>query len=109
MAYEICRTYDWVTLAESRTIATVTLLIAGLVTLVMVSRPLLPWKIALILSMGVGYSVVIRTEFLRDFFELEHLTWPQLLLVAVISAITGVAIVFSPRIGERFVPLDGDT
>ncbi|WP_040494143.1 HAD-IC family P-type ATPase [Ilumatobacter nonamiensis] len=69
--YEVTRSLDDVSLAEARTCATVTLLSAGLVVLVVVSRPLEWWKVALAAAMGVMYVGVVSIPFLRNYFELD--------------------------------------
>jgi cation-transporting P-type ATPase E len=57
-------------LAHARSAATITLLGIGLVVLVVVSRPLRLWKVALAASMGASYAVVLGLPALRRFFDL---------------------------------------
>ena len=65
-----------------------TVLLMMLVILLIISRPLRPWKIGLVLAMAGSYLVVIALPFARDFFELtlpEGIAW----LVVAIAAFSG--------------------
>ncbi len=57
-------------LADARSAATITLLGIGLVILVVVSRPLRAWKVALAAAMGGMYALVLAWEPARSYFEL---------------------------------------
>ena len=108
MAYEVARADEAMTIEVARTIATVTLLIAGLVVLVVISRPLRPWKVALAAGMGLGYAVVMWLDPLREFFQLEYLERDEWLIVGSVSVVTGLLIVVAPTLVERLWPLDGE-
>ncbi|MEM9202088.1 MAG: hypothetical protein AAGC53_10525, partial [Actinomycetota bacterium] len=69
--YEWVRRLDGIVLAEARTAATVTLLAIGLTILVLVSRPLKPWKLGLAAGMASLYGLVMLIPFGRDYFELD--------------------------------------
>ena len=71
MLYEIVRRLDNVHLDEARTAATMTLLAIGLVILLLISRPLRPWKIGLAAAMAGLYSLNMAWSFPRDYFELD--------------------------------------
>ena len=71
VAYEVARESASATLDEARTLATMTLLAIGLVVLVVISRPLRPWKLGLAAVMGLAYAVVVAVGPLRDYFELD--------------------------------------
>ena len=71
VAYETALEFVEVDVDEARTLATVTLLLIGLVILAVTSRPLRSWKIGLVIGMGVGYGVVFAVPWLRDYFQLE--------------------------------------
>lgn len=60
-----------VELAEARTVATITLLGIGLAILLVVSRPLRPWKVGLAAAMAGLYALVLLWSVPRDFFELN--------------------------------------
>ena len=71
IGYEIVRSgIKDVSLDEARTCATFTLLGIGLVILMLVSRPLRPWKVALVGAMAGSYAVVLAVPFTRDYFQL---------------------------------------
>ncbi|MYE96660.1 MAG: HAD-IC family P-type ATPase, partial [Acidimicrobiaceae bacterium] len=69
--YEVVRRLDGVSLDEARTSATMTLLGVGLVILVLISRPLRPWKVGLAAAMAASYGAAMALPFLREFFELD--------------------------------------
>ncbi|MCY3926390.1 MAG: HAD-IC family P-type ATPase [bacterium] len=97
VVYEVARRASEVALIEARTVATMTLLGLGLAILVVTSRPLRPWKIALAGVMGLLYVVVMVSGGLRDYFELDlppaWLWGPMWAAIAV----GGAAIVALPR------------
>ena len=72
VCYEIVRRSD-VLLIEARTAATATLLCLGLGILIVVSRPIKPWKLLLAVFMGLSYVSVLLSEFGRDYFEIVHM------------------------------------
>lgn len=101
LAYEAALHLRDVDLDEARTLATITLLAIGLVVLAVTSRPLRPWKLGLVLAMGLGYAVVLVVPWLRGYFELE-LFWDAAWwysLAAVIAGAVGVIAVgrWTPR------------
>ncbi len=101
VAYELARSTTDITLPQSRTLATITLLGIGLVVLGVASRPLRAWKVALIVAMAGGYVLVYFVPFLRTFFELEPFprsSWP---IAIVASAIAGFVIVLIPKVCSR--------
>ena len=69
--YEIVRRLDSVDLDEARTSATMTLLGIGLVILLLISRPLRPWKVGLAASMAASYGAAMALPSLREFFQLD--------------------------------------
>ena len=69
--YEVVRRLDGVSLDEARTSATMTLLGIGLVILLLISRPLRPWKVGLAAAMAASYGAAMALPFLREFFELD--------------------------------------
>ena len=99
--YEVVRRFDDVSLAEARTAATVTLLAMGLVILVVISRPLRPWKIGLAAVMGAFYVVTMAWDFSRDYFELDMPNGATWTAVAVASIIGGIGVLVSTRIFDE--------
>ena len=69
--YEIVRRLDGVSLDESRTSATMTLLGIGLAILLLISRPLRPWKVGLAAAMAASYGTAMALPLLREFFQLD--------------------------------------
>ena len=69
--YEVVRRLDSVNLDEARTAATMTLLGLGLVILLLISRPLRPWKVGLAASMAASYGAAMALPSLREFFQLD--------------------------------------
>ncbi len=107
VVYEVTRRMDDVQLAEARTAATVTLLGAGLVVLLAVSRPLHLWKVGLAASMAALYVIVLAFDVFRDYFELD-LPGRDAWIVTIIAAVAaGVGVWIVPAIVARFVT-DGD-
>ncbi len=101
--YEWARRLDGMTLAEARTAATVTLLGIGLTILVLISRPLRPWKLALAASMAGLYAVVMAIPFGREYFELDLPTSDAWFGVAIAVAAGSIGVWVASRI---FGPVD---
>lgn len=70
-AYELARRHTDITLAEARTLATLTLLGIGLSILAVASKPLHGWKVALVASMAGAYGLLLTIPFARRYFELD--------------------------------------
>ena len=85
------------TIEQSRTTATLILAAIGLFALGIVSRPLVPWKKALIATMAGLLLLTMVIPFLRDFFSLDLPRAVVLLSAVGIVAITGTAMVFALR------------
>ena len=100
--YEIARRHDEVTLPEARTVATFTLLGVGLVILVVISRPLRPWKIGLAAAMAGSYMIVMVWPFARNYFEMD--APPNWMWIPTIAAvvIAGAGVVTIPRALRRY-------
>ena len=107
-AYEVGRASSVMTLGEARTLATVTLLIIGLVVLVIASRPLHPWKLLLAAAMAGGYALVLAVSSFRTFFELETLPGEAWIITAVASGGAGLLITLIPALipGAKKTPAE---
>ncbi|MYG94300.1 MAG: HAD-IC family P-type ATPase [Acidimicrobiia bacterium] len=101
-AYEIARRHEEVTLAEARTVATLTLLGVGLVILVVISRPLRPWKIGLAAAMAGSYLLVMVWPFARNFFELDAPPMWMWGPTIVAIAVAGTGVIMIPRALRRY-------
>jgi cation-transporting ATPase E len=102
--YEVVRRLDGVSLDEARTSATMTLLGIGLVILLLISRPLRPWKVGLAATMAASYGAAMAWPFLREFFQLDApslAAWLWVLgAVAVGGAGSWLAVEMRERIAE---------
>jgi len=92
--YEVVRRMDDVELSEARTSATITLLVIGLAVLVLISRPLKPWKIGLALAMAGLYALNMINDSAREYFELDIPpadAWWAITVAGLVGAV-GVAV-----------------
>ncbi len=96
--WEIVRRLDDVTLPEARTAATATLLVFGLVILILISRPLRPWKIGLATAMAGMYSLTMVVPSMRDYFQLDLPGTTAWIMVAAAGIIGGAAITAITRL-----------
>jgi len=97
-AYEIARRSSDLSLAEARTLATVTLLGIGLTILVVASRPLKTWKLALAAAMAASYGLILAIPFGRRYFELDLFTGTPWAVPATAIAVGGTLIALLPRL-----------
>ena len=88
--YEVVRRLDGISLYEARTSATMTLLGIGLVILVLISRPLRPWKVGLAASGAASYGATMALPFVREFFQLDSPSLVAWLWVLGAVAVGGV-------------------
>ncbi len=96
-AYEAALHVAELELDQARSLATVTLLLIGLVVLTVASRPLRHWKVGLVAAMGVGYLIVLVVPWLRGYFMLE-LFWDAAWgYTAAAVAVAGSLIAMIPR------------
>lgn len=96
--YEWVRRLDDVVLAEARTAATMTLLAVGLMILVLISRPLKPWKIGLAAAMAASYALVMAIPFGRNYFQLDLPPGPAWAGVAIASALGSIGVWATSRL-----------
>jgi cation-transporting ATPase E len=99
--YEVVRRLDGVSLDEARTSATMTLLAIGLVILLLISRPLRPWKVGLAAAMAASYGTAMALPFLREFFELDAPTLGGWLCVLGAVAVGGAGAWGAVELQER--------
>jgi len=101
VAYELARRNTDLSLDETRTLATVTLLGIGLAILVAASKPLKAWKLALAAAMAASYGLILALPVGRDYFELDLFTgsaWTYgATAVVVASTLIGVLAAFLNR------------
>jgi cation-transporting ATPase E len=79
---------------QARTAASITVLVAGLWILVLLSRPVVAWKLALVAAMGGVFVVALVVPVTRDFLQLavplDGLAEAVGIGVAVAAAVTAV-------------------
>jgi cation-transporting ATPase E len=93
VAYALARAQD-VEADEARTAATVVVMVVGVRVLLLVARPLVPWKVALIVAMAGGFALAMAVPALRDFFALEiptRMLIESLVIGGLAAAAVGVA------------------
>ena len=96
ITYEVGRRQFDISLSEARTLATVTLLGAGLAVLMAASRPLRGWKFGLALAMAASYAVIVAIPSQREFFELDLFGGPAWIVSAISVAVAGIGIFAIP-------------
>ena len=96
--YEWVRRLDDVVLTEARTAATMTLLAVGLTILVLISRPLKPWKVGLAAAMAASYALVMAIPFGRNYFQLDLPPGPAWAGVAIASALGSIGVWATSRL-----------
>ena len=96
--YEWVRRLDDISLTEARTAATMTLLAIGLTILVLISRPLKPWKVGLAAAMAASYALVMAIPFGRTYFELDLPTATAWYGVAAASVIGSIGVWAASRL-----------
>lgn len=106
VVYEVVRRMDGIVLAEARTAATVTLLAAGLIVLIVVSRPLQTWKVALAAAMALMYVAVLSVPFFRDYFELDLPARDAWIVMIIGSLVAGIGVWIVPAAVAKFIPDD---
>jgi cation-transporting ATPase E len=98
VVYEVARRSGSVSLDEARTASAVTLLGVGLIVLAVTSRPLEPWKLALVAGMALSYATIFAIEPLADFFELDFFAAWLWIVIGVAVAAAGVICIAVPLV-----------
>jgi cation-transporting P-type ATPase E len=84
-------------IVQSRSTATLVLGAIGMFALAIVSRPLVPWKKALISTMTALFAVALLSPPLREFFALELPRLAVLLAALGIVGLTGTVMILALR------------
>jgi cation-transporting P-type ATPase E len=90
VAYGVIRHLDDVSLKESRTSATVVLLVASLWVLVVLARPFTRMRTILVVAMAAGFALALAVPFLRDFYALDIPSSTAARAVVVVAAVVVV-------------------
>ena len=80
------------------TLARGSLLAVGLTILVLISRPLKPWKIGLAAAMAASYALVMAIPFGRNYFQLDLPPGPAWAGVAIASALGSIGVWATSRL-----------
>jgi cation-transporting ATPase E len=92
LAYETALVDASVTREQAQTTAAIVLFGVGEYAVLLVSRPLRPWKIGLILSMVACFAAVLLIPALRDFFAFSIPPTTELLESAATIAVACVVL-----------------
>jgi cation-transporting ATPase E len=110
LAYYESRDMAQVSLAESKTAATLALVAYGLLVLAYVSRELAAWRWPLLIGMVAGLTLLITVPPLADVFDLDA---PPLTLFALtmlsVAAAFAVMLLFKRALDRRSVELDSSS
>jgi cation-transporting ATPase E len=85
-------------LMEQQTAATMTLAGCSLIVLLRNARPLVGWKLALVIAMGGAVALAFVTPMGRDFFALDLPPTPILITALLAVAAAGAAMMVAHRI-----------
>jgi len=84
-AAALSHVYPWITIAESRTTATLVLVVLGLWILGVLCKPWTWWKEGLVAAMVFGLLIILTVPYLRDFFALDIPQWTIIIQTVAIS------------------------
>ncbi|MCL5960328.1 MAG: cation-translocating P-type ATPase [Chloroflexi bacterium] len=95
------RLHPGVTLSQSHTIATLTLVFVGLWVLIILARPLTVWHSALIAAMVAGLGILLATPQIRQFFALDLPGWVVLGQTAAVATFAIVLLELGWQLTKR--------
>ena len=82
--------YGYITLEESRTMATLAVAVVGFAVLIILAQPFTVWRAILVMAMISAFAIVISVPWFQDFFALNL---PGLNIIAQTMFIAGAAVV----------------
>ncbi|HLH99362.1 MAG TPA: HAD-IC family P-type ATPase [Acidimicrobiales bacterium] len=104
VAYEAARAEN-VSLPEARTAAVVVAILLSLWVIVLVARPLRPWKIALVAAMAAGFAAAFAAPGINTFFGVADVPRTGILLQSIVAGLAGCALVWIiDRLRYRWFP-----
>jgi cation-transporting ATPase E len=89
-AAALAQVYGYISVDQSRTMATLAVAAVGFAVLIILTQPFNWWKSLLVMSMIVAFALVISIPFFQDFFALDL---PGLALIAQTMVVAGAAVV----------------
>jgi cation-transporting ATPase E len=89
------------TLVQDRTTATIALFLVGMGALIAVARPLVPWKVTMIVALNVAFVLAMVIPFISDFFAFEVASVVEVLVAVAVGCVGAVAVI---AIGARTIP-----
>ena len=92
VSYYLARLAPGATLPTEQTSAMITLFTASLAVLLLVARPLLWWKTALVGTMAALFVLVAVLPAGRKFFQLQFGAWQQTVLSFAVAAVAAVVL-----------------
>jgi len=108
-AYAAARVEAGIGLDESRTMATLVLLVVGLWILVLLARPITGWRASLVTWMVGAFAVILVVPDLRDFYGLDLPRWDALIGGAVVAALAIVFLEVGWTLAQHRLPADERT
>ena len=108
-AYATARVEADVGLDESRTTATLVLLVVGLWILVLLARPITGWRASLVTWMVGAFAVILVVPELRDFYALDLPRWDALGWGVVVAALALAFLEVGWTVAQHRLPSDART
>ncbi len=108
VSYETALVDSAVTHVEAQTVAAIVLFGVGEYAVVMVARPLRPWKVALVATMVAGFAAVLLIPPLRHFFAFQIPPAAELVEAMVTIAVACVALTVLVRLARWRPQTDAD-
>jgi cation-transporting P-type ATPase E len=99
-AYALARSNAESNLTQDRTTATITLFLVAWFVLLLVARPLVGWKLGLLVAMAVGFLLTLYVPVLQDFFALQPANVENNLVGLAIAAASCVVLLVILRFVE---------
>ena len=103
IAYTISRHTGGVSLEQERTVATIVLAASAILVLARVARPLVMWKMGLVLAMAAFLALALLVQPLKNYFLLVDPPSGMLIMMAVTIVATGLLLPLVWRLGDRVV------
>jgi cation-transporting ATPase E len=103
IAYTISRHTGGVSEPQQKTVATVVLAACAILVLARVARPLVMWKLGLVIAMAAFLALALVFEPLRNYFALDEPPSGMLIMMTIVVGSTAVLLPYVWRLGDRVV------